>query len=286
MEKKIIDILEFNSVDIIGSKIDPKLKYFSDIDLEEFVETNLSYADMFKEIQKKIKIIKDSPNIYLIDFKSGFLDGQPLRWNYDDIAKGYKYIDGRKINFIDTLTQNSIIKIDIIYYYKKKFIQISINYYFNIRGNKTFKKKSLDDIIKNMIFDSRKNREKDLYKSIKILYYYYKLKNDKKNIEKLLELFNSDIGKKNKYINSLKFLILLLKNKERPKKNIIIEEIQNIRRKLKKYYDLKQINNLNKFSIKKIVEIIEEEINFLKNKINDETIEYIKRNNIKNIIMY
>ena len=50
-----IKLLKFEAVDIIGSYSDVNLKYFSDVDSQEFLDTSKTYQEILEAFQDKIR---------------------------------------------------------------------------------------------------------------------------------------------------------------------------------------------------------------------------------------
>jgi hypothetical protein len=237
--KEIFNIVKFVHVDIIGSKADTDLRYFSDIDLQEFVKTDKSYDQILKFFQQKFKQVRQTPNLYITDMKAGYYSGRPLKWRYEDIMNGYKYFDNDlKITFHEALTQDSIIKLDLVAFLDDEYIEVTTNYYFDFEDRqKTFRDLSDEDVKRKLLYDSRiLKAESDIYKSLKRLYSYYELSGNKKGKQKLIKLFNSPVGHLNKLVNSLKTISLLINNEKKPIKSDIIKAIYKIKSNLKPYF--------------------------------------------------
>ena len=127
---KVIDILKIKDVQRIGSSSNPKIKYASDIDLREIIQTNDFFPEILKKFQQKFSIAQNDPKIFITDFKCGMFRGQPVRWNKYTIKDGFQNIDGINIHFINCLQQKSSIKMDIIALVNQIFTEFSNNYYF------------------------------------------------------------------------------------------------------------------------------------------------------------
>lgn len=106
MEKEIIKKLSIsNSIELIGSNSIGKLKYTTDFDLQEYISINKlkDYQKYVRKIQQVFKSFQKSKTVFITDFKSGYHNTQPVRWNYTDIINGYKIIDNDIIiNLFDT----------------------------------------------------------------------------------------------------------------------------------------------------------------------------------------
>lgn len=287
--KKITNIMKIQNIELLGSKPDPNVKYFSDIDMQDFVKTKKSYDDILDIFRKIFKEINEIPNLYITDFKSGMYGSQPIRWDYKDIMKGYKVIDEYiKINFVDTLTQKSIIKLDVIAYLDDEFIEVTTNYYFNFVGkNKTYNEPSIKTENNKLLYSSDQKKPENYYKSLKLLYNYYKLNDDKKRMDDLTKIFNSKLGELYKYMNSLKTLSLLINNKKKPSKSMIIKSIKNIVDKIENMDQIKGMNELKKidnYSLKKIDKKLNESIDYLNQYITENVDKLIDRLDIKYVL--
>ena len=73
MSKYIIDLLQINEGKgyLIGSASDNRIKYTSDVDLEEYNSVKGSLEDILKSFQDKFKKAYKSNNIWITDFKLG-----------------------------------------------------------------------------------------------------------------------------------------------------------------------------------------------------------------------
>lgn len=276
--KEIIDIVKFVHVDIVGSKADTDLRYFSDIDLHEFVKTDETYNKILEYFQYKFKEVRETPNLYITDFKAGFYSGKPIKWTYEDIMNGYKYFDNDlKITFREVLTQESTIKLDLVAFLNDEYIEITTNYFFDFKGkNKSFHELTDDEIKKELLYSSRLLRvDNNVYKSLKRLYSYYSLTKNKKGQERLIKLFNSPIGYLNKLVNSLKTISLLINNEKKPVKSDIVKAIYKIRNHLKPYSNAIFLNNLDNMPFDKIDSRVNKTIDKLKEIVSKETDKYI-----------
>ena len=202
-----VNILKFKNVEILGSASDLDLKYFSDIDLQEKIVTNNSPKNLVDWFQKKIKELHNIPNVYFQELKAGFYRHIPLKWNYKQVEQGYQFKDGLKITLESIFILNSIIKIDFIVYQGGEFLEVSINYYFEFSntGNKTYDTEvTKQEIGRILLFEYQKLKSKDFYKSLKRLYSYYKLINDKTAVNDMRKVFNSKLGFLNKQLSNMK----------------------------------------------------------------------------------
>jgi len=250
MNKKYIKFLSIKEYDIIGSYADNKVKYKSDIDLQEYVNTddrNINeYEAILIHFQNIFKTFKQIDELFIIDFKCGVGPGHyPIRWNYNSIMNGYQIIEDNKINFIDCLQTQSIIKIDVIMKINDIFNEVSYNYYFNFDDLKTYDLKNLNTVKTEILKDAKEYDKFNKYKALKRYYSYYKLDNDIENQKRVLNKINSNLGIQYQCINQLNLILDIINNNFKPydKKDIYI----NLK------YVLKNINNEFKNKILKLI---------------------------------
>ena len=275
--KDIFNIVKFVHVDVIGSKASTELKYFSDIDLQEFVKTDESYDKILQFFQQKFKQVRETPNLYITDMKAGFYI-KPLKWSYNEIMQGFKRFDNKlKITFQNALTQDSVIKLDLVAFLDGEYIEVTTNYYFDFEDrNKTFRELSDKEIKQKLLYDARiLKSESNVYKSLKRLYSYYELIGNEKGKKKLIELFNSPVGHLNKLVNSLKTISLLINNEKKPVKSDIVKAIYKIRNSLKPYSDAVLLSNLDNMPFDKIDSRVNKTIKQLSDVVTKHTDKYI-----------
>jgi hypothetical protein len=276
--KDIFNIVKFSHIEVIGSKADTDLRYFSDIDLQEFVKTDKTHTDILKFFQDIFVEVNETPNVYITDMKAGFYSGKPLKWSYNEIMQGFKRFDNKlKITFQSALTQDSVIKLDLVAFLDGEYIEITTNYYFDFEDrNKTFRELSEEELKKKLLYDARiLKSESNIYKSLKRLYSYYELVGNKKGKKELLKLFNSPVGHLNKLDNSLKTISLLINNDKKPVKSDIVKAIYKIRDNLKPYTDAPLLNNLDNLTFDKIDSRVNKTIKQLSDVVTKETDKYI-----------
>jgi len=188
MEKEIINKLSIsNSIELIGSNSIGKLKFTTDFDLQEYISINKlrDYQKYVRKIQQVFKSFQKSETVFITDFKSGYHNTQPVRWNYTDIISGYKIIDNDIIiNLFDTLQlKSNKIKIDII----DKFVEFSCNYYFHSSDV------DVTDIYKSLLLDVKNYyHAKKFMKMLKRLLSYRMIRNE--SVDDIIVFLNSQAG--------------------------------------------------------------------------------------------
>jgi len=212
-----------------------------------------------------------------------------LRWTPDEIIQGYKILSlQRKKKLIDCLLDPTIIKLDVIAKVGYgNFIELSDIYQFRIHHRDALKS-SRDEILKAIKEDMNHYREiGNDYKALKRLFSIAKLKKQTKKIEILIHLFNSNIGLINKVKGNLEVYHDLVSKIH----DIDIEEIffaiQQDKQFLSNVYEFSmsdelyfkfdELTSLPKKDKDKILLKIDELMDDLKNIIQKQTVQWIKK---------
>lgn len=229
MANQVFNLIKFKEVKIVGSYGESNIKYPSDIDLHENVP-EMELIDILDHFIKMFKSIRHSSDTYLTDFKCGTsYNGKPLRWTLSDLEKGYQIVDNnRRINFIDTLSTQSVIKLDTIALINKKFTEITINYFFSAGSTST----RIVEEAKTSFWDSfqRYLKSQDYYKALKRLYKYYQIMDEKAKVKAIRNIFNSELGLENKIIIDLDVIqSVITKGQQTPPLSDIKQNILLIR---------------------------------------------------------
>jgi hypothetical protein len=253
---------------IIGSGADKKMKYKSDYDLMEYINVKkpVTLTDIYYNFLDKFKYAESHPNIFITDFKCGIdKEGEPLRWSYEDMKKGYKIVDGKHITFQDALRYKTTCKMDILAIIDKVFYEFSENYYFKPHIN--YYDSDMDEnVIYNSLlhsYDDYMNVQRNYFKGLKRAYSIYKLKGDPKQ-KRLIPLFNSYLGQYNKIRSDIQ----------------VIKDMQEYAPKQAIQYNIKRIKDIIK-GLKdgdKFHGSIDQIHKQLDKYINDKTLDFIKKN--------
>jgi len=303
--KKIVDIFNLLTISgkysIIGSAGLKSIKYVSDYDLDElYKNTNKNIEDkIYQWFKDKFETAEKDPNIFITDFKCGMdSNGEPLRWDKKDMKKGYKIMeDGRKITFQECLNIKTTTKLDMIVLIDGVFTEFSENYFFKFGENKGnfFPEESDPNNIAVSIkhsFDEYMYVERNYFKALKRSFAYKRIVNEKKykkQLIKLIDFFNTDVGLVNKLRADLDILLLVLDNKFRKPKmedvkrniNLIYNQLTNIsiKKLTPKFNSL-----LNKKTKNSIIKGIEKIRDILFEYVNNKSLDFIYKN--KNLLLY
>ena len=220
--------------DIIGSAHYKNFAYTNDYDLNENFKTENNpkvLNNLYKLFLNKFTEAEKDPNQLITDFKCGELNGESVRWNYDNMKKGFQIINNKKITFQECLLMDSTIKLDEVVFINGLATEITNNYFIKIGNLGNYKQNTKDDIIK-MLEESYEEciKEKKYFKALKRKFSIYQIKHPNQIQKKLLLLLNSNSGRLYKVISDLKLIILLLEFKgKKPTKLQIINNLQQIK---------------------------------------------------------
>lgn len=280
-ENKIIKLLQLKEAHRIGSSAMDDIKYYSDIDLEEYVYTKNSLFDILHEFQQKFKKAKQTDRVWITDFKCGVWGANiPIRWNYETIMQGYQYVNNQQKFFTVCLQQQSMIKLDIIALIDGRFVEFSENYYFEFPdGHSTVPNKS-GSILPYLLRDMYKYvNEGKKFKALKRLMAFFKHQGKKEEMKKLIAFFNGPVGKFNQQINSLYIILDIMDNTFKPvKMEDIKKNLKIIQKDVPLNYSVR-INSLLKYnSFEPIKKGIESMISQMEQQINNDVIDFMKSN--------
>jgi hypothetical protein len=258
---KIIKLLSIDdNIQLIGSNAIPDIKYSTDFDFQEIVKINSikDYNNILVKFQNIFMEAKKNKNIFITDMKAGSFNSIPVRWDYNDIINGFKFIDTKLILFVNTLNNNDKVKIDLIVYMKGEYVEISCNYYFNGIDNK-----SNDDIYTSLLLDIKKYyHEQKFMKMLKRIMSYRKVKNQSN--EELINFFNTDAGLLYQAHHKIETILILLEKFNDVNMKQIISAVKRIIKTIPKQY----INNVIDYNnLKPALKTINENINNIVNKL-------------------
>jgi len=190
------------AINLIGSSNKREILYNSDFDLESHFGGK-NKEEMLNKIYQHFKKVfiqaKKDSNVFIVDFKCGEIDGEPIRWTYKDMMKGTK----SGFHFTECLMMKSTIKLDEIYLLNGSFVDITDNYYFDIGGHQNSPKPSKKEMIDGIKADYKELiKEGNYYKALKRQFLL-------KPTQKLIDYFNSEVGIVNKARADLDILLIL-----------------------------------------------------------------------------
>ena len=298
--KAIKDVFNLISISrkyrVVGSASLKNIRFVADYDLNELFKCEMSEEDCLNKIlyifREKFKEAEKNPNTFITDFKCGEdSNGEPLRWDKNDIKKGYKIMtDGRKITFQECVLMKSTMKMDIVALIDGRYNEFSDNYYIKIGDKANFFPHDVErgHLLNNLQhdFSSFFYSKRNYYKALKRAFSYWMMEGQEKNKEKLLKLmnfFNSGVGLMYKLKGELETIQLVMENKfRRPKVEDLKRNIEIVLRQLRGFPLRKAIEFLEKAlkskTAKSMIKDIEGAKQILFNAVNSSTVLFIKRN--------
>jgi hypothetical protein len=252
--------IEKQPLGIKGSYSIQSQKYYGDIDLYQFVESH-NKDFIYDKIVDIMTFTNKDKNIYFIELK------------FQNKDEKVKYIKGEFLKRSDFMKYfndtTEFIKLDFILYFDFRFIELSINYYFNVKNIEMQIEAEEEDIEKpvnnKLITEFKKNIEElkkndEYYKILKRIFSINKELNNKPELVNLSSFFNSNVGLVyQKYTN--------------------LEAIKKVEEYYKDSITKKRIEtNLKALDIKK--SDIDKEMTKMKDYINNLSKNYIKKNKI------
>ncbi len=307
---KIIKLLSFkntknkilNETEIFGSYSYRLSKYSGDIDLISNIIYDLpkdeAIKQAVKDFQNVIKKVLNNRKAFFTDSKVGiYKDGESQHWTSNEILRGYRgnkrdfnNHSPEKKNIFDALSDNSLLKIDIIYPYYGRYIECTNVYDLNyIYNNKVVSiGKSETNIIKGLLVDIKKQLKKRKYfKAIKRIFSISRLIRDKKTANLLKPLLLSNLSQLYLFSSDLSSLKLLFEQGHKVNKLLVISELYNIFDRLTNILDLNidinyihdilsdVIDGINSKNNKNVISYIGELLEYFSSIIEEETINYL-----------
>lgn len=232
------------NLEIIGSGKDKLVLYPGDIDLQEYIIIKKSsYLTGYRELKRILYSLRFDKNVFLLDIKAGHDNINSLHWTYKEFVeekqKMYSSSPRRYIQVEDIFSQKSIIKLDLLYVDEENiFSEYSVNYYFEIEKDasenpKTYYVFTEQELRNSFLLDIEKLEDDGKnYKSLKRKYSYYKLIGGHKNeLQKILRIFNSPLGKLYQQASKIDLIKSILDNKTglgKPSKSLILFNIKYV----------------------------------------------------------
>lgn len=283
---------------IIGSSSLKNIRYSNDYDLNELYSKQLNTEDALNTIKKmfvkKFLEADKDPSLFITDFKCGHdKDGEPLRWNKADMKKGHKIMNnGETISFCNALLLKSDTKLDVVKILDGIFTEFSDNYYIKLGQKTNFNpEETKTENMKHSLeqsFHEYYYEQNNLFKGLKRSFSYFLFDGEKKNsatLKKLMDFFNSSVGKIYQAKSNIATIELLIENVSQfrlpllsdVKKNILI-----IKSKLAEF-SFKNIERhldqaLKSSTLKQIMAHLTHVDNGLKEIVNRYTEEFVYRN--------
>ena len=287
-EQKIFSFLHlFGSQHIVGTTPIEQIKYKTDYDLFEytkFANKPQAYELVYQMFKEKYNEAHKNDKVWITDFKCGNHKSIPIRWDLQSINDGYKIIDEVNYKFTACLAQKSMIKMDVLALVNGILNEFSEVYFISFgKHNNYFSELNTKKELKVGIYnDALEYKEKGkFYKSLKRLFAYLRLDEtlNAKKIKKILNWFNSPVGKLATLKSDLEELELLLTQKFRPVDDKVIkDQLEYIKKNVSDGFKPMIDNLIGISSHDKLVEGINEVMSEMNDVVQSATKEFIDKN--------
>jgi hypothetical protein len=229
-------------LEVIGSYSLQSQQNAGDIDIDTFITGRKDIDYVNEELKKIINRIDKSDDIYFVELKIQYKDGQKIKFDPSEIEK--IKIPEKNFDKIDYF------KIDLIISLNGVFQDMSVNYWFS---------KQTSDIVKDIKKDIELLRDEGrYYKITKRLFSIAKVIDDKPKALIISKYLNTTIGEEYKLLSNLKAIKELLYHYDDP-----------ITRK-------KARINLINIDIKPNLTVIEPLIKKIQKKVDDDGLKFLK----------
>ena len=200
-------------------------------------------ATEFAEAQK---MIKSNPTVRQFYEASDLLKFHIVRWTPAAVLRGFVVLrDGRHLTLAETFNSPSLTKLDAVAYIQRsRFADFSIIFTFknekdSLNGTPINIKEELKDSLHAYYSLG------SYYKAAKRLFSIARLNGNMQLIEKLSNMFNSDLGRLYSIISDAKTIIYLLENKENVSIEKVRYEIDQFRARLGNIYSIGSVGSEN-----------------------------------------
>jgi len=208
---------------LIGSHNVRNILYANDYDLNANIGIHDTITVLVKVYDEFLQIFEEAytnPNYYVLDFKCGVHNNEPIRWSYEDMKQGAVSMGNQTITFEECLLMDdNKIKLDLCYIYNDIFTDINCLYNIHIMHNKEDYPKLKEEETNNQQ-DELMSEIKDLqldgdhYKAMKRIFSLSMVQG--KVEEDILSIMNSDYGIFYRFISFLKLVCEVLEQDFKP----------------------------------------------------------------------
>lgn len=237
--KDALDTCQYKEypIKVVGSASLLSQQYFGDFDALTAISTKETAKNIYDEFNNIFKSIDSNTNLYFIEFKVQTAKNK-IRYyredklNYETIKSNYADIIFFKLD-LSVWTDYHFVDFSVIYNLFTE--KLSLPYFINGLN------KDIEELVDNGQY----------YKALKRKYSVYKLRGDNEQMNKLNEVFNSDLGLKYKVASNLEAMDLV---KEHYKDELT-------RKRMKINLDYLKLYDYNLKDLMKHTKVMKKEIN-------------------------
>ena len=231
--RRVVEILKTMSFgghpQVIGSAALRAIQYIGDYDADEYGVK--ATPAKFKKIIRNLMALHD---VYIGDIKCGEMDGEPIRWTVEQVLKGKQIMDKHFHTLADCIRNPVLFKLDVVAFIDNRYTELSIIYSYNKTpklSDNDFKTQLKEEV-------AEKFNEGMFYKMSKRIFSIVRLDEDTEMANKLLPLFNGDLGRLYSIISDLDVLVYLFEHKKHINKVRMNSELENIKARMANIWNL------------------------------------------------
>lgn len=237
----------------------------------------------YKGAERLLRDVKDP--LTFIEAEKG-IRFHILRWTPAEILDGDKEYRGVKFTLEDAIRSRGLIKLDLIASINEMFSEFSMIYNITIGKTHITPKKTRAEIEQSLKDDIVYYNHRSPFKALKRTFSLAKMTNNLKEVEKLIPILNSDLGRLYSIAGDLELLHTLLEFSDPPTAQIK-DNLNEIAARMGSIYFLKtflaaeheilaRLNSMRKMPLKTLKPAVFSLFNELKQILNKSTLQKIK----------
>jgi hypothetical protein len=191
----------------------------------------------FKGAERLLRAVKDP--LTLVEAKKG-IRFHILRWKPSEVLAGVKNIRGITISLEDAIASGGLIKLDVIKD-TDRFTEISMIYTMKLNGKQITKvgQNLIQSLEEDIVYFDKRNP----FKALKRAFSLAKVTKNTSELEFLVPLLNSDLGRLYNIVSNLETILLLLEQPDVPIA-AVHENLDEIKARMGNIYSLKEFLNV------------------------------------------
>jgi len=187
----------------------------------------------FKGAERLLRAVKDP--LTLVEAKKG-IRFHILRWKPSEVLAGVKNIRGITISLEDAIASGGLIKLDVIKD-TDRFTEISMIYTLKLNGKQVTKvgQNLIESLKEDIVYFDKRNA----FKALKRAFSLAKVTKNTSELEFLVPILNSDLGRLYNIVSNLETILLLLEQPNVPIASVH-ENLDEIKARMGNIYSLEE----------------------------------------------
>lgn len=219
-----------------GEVVDGKVVGYSFLDADTRLKTMLDEGEISKaEYDFSKGLLKEKPSVEEFLTAQKEIKFHIVRWTPSDVLKGYVPLRKGTYSLEEGVKSKGMCKVDVVGFVSNNlFKDFSMIY---LRGEEVQKKKIVDALKADILY----YKQTDHYKALKRYFSLCRLLNKKKEIERLLPVFNGDLGVLYSLKADIDTLLFLKENECVVSDEKVRYEIDSFKDRITSLYEIKGI---------------------------------------------